>query len=85
MSTSPEPTVRTDDRVIRLISQWLGRHLGNAELLRGIEESGSDGLAPGQTEALAELAELLRRAKPGERGELEMVARETLEALALGE
>jgi hypothetical protein len=76
--------VRTDDRVIRLISQWLGRHLGNAELLLGIEESGSDGLAPGQAQALAELAEQLARAKPGERGELEMVARETLEALALG-
>ncbi|MEK6275601.1 MAG: hypothetical protein AABM30_09705 [Actinomycetota bacterium] len=75
--------MRTDDRVIRLISQWLGRHLGNAELLRGIEESGSDDLTPGQVSALAELAELLKRAKPGERAELEPVARETLEALAL--
>jgi hypothetical protein len=77
--------MRTDDRVIRLISQWLGRHLSNEELLRGIEESGSDGLAPGQAAALAELTEQLARAKPGERGELEAVARETLEALALGE
>lgn len=77
--------MRTDDRVIRLISQWLGRHLGNAELLRGIEESGSEGLAPGQAAALAELAGQLARAKPGERGELEMIARETLEALSLGE
>ncbi len=77
--------MRTDDRIIRLISQWLGRHLGNAELLRGIEESDADGLAPGQAEALAELTELLSQAKPGERGELEMVVRETLEALALGE
>ena len=39
--------MRTDDRVIRLISQWLGRHLGNAELLRGIEESDLESLAPG--------------------------------------
>jgi hypothetical protein len=77
--------MRTDDRVIRLISQWLGRHLGNAELRRGIEESGVEGLAPGQARALAELAEHLDRAKPGERGELEMIARETLEALAHGE
>ncbi len=77
--------MRTDDRVIRLISQWLGGHLGNAELLRGIEETDLEGLAPGQTQALAELTEFLARAKPGERGDLEMVARETLEALAHGE
>jgi hypothetical protein len=77
--------MRTDDRVIRLISQWLGRHLGNAELLRGIEESETEELEPGQAKALAELAGRLERAKPEERGELEMIARETLEALALGE
>jgi hypothetical protein len=83
MSTSPE--VRTDDRLIRLISRWLGRHIGNAELHRGIVESGADGLGPGQLEALNELSERLERAQPGERGELEMIARETLEALALGD
>jgi hypothetical protein len=84
MSTSPE-TTRTDDRLIRLISRWLGRHVGNAELRRGIAEAGADGLAPGQLEALAELRERLEHAEAGERGELEMIARETLEALALGE
>ncbi len=83
MSTSPES--RTDDRLIALISRWLGRHMGNAELARRIAENGSDGLAPGQAEAVRELAERLGRAEPGERGELEMIARETLEALALGE
>jgi hypothetical protein len=36
-------------------------------------------------EALGELSQRLNEAKPGERGELEMIARETLEALALGE
>lgn len=77
--------MRTDDRVIRLISQWLGRHLNNEELRRGIEESGSDGLAPGQAAALAELTEQLARTKDAERAKLEMIARETLEALALGE
>jgi hypothetical protein len=77
--------MRTDDRVIRLISQWLGRHLGNAELLRGIEESETEELEPGQAKALAELAVRLEHAKPEERGELEMLARETLEALARGE
>jgi hypothetical protein len=85
MSTSRELSTRTDDRLIELISRWLGRHMGNAELGQRIAESGSDGLAPGQVEALEELAERLERAEPGERGELEMIARETLEALALGE
>ena len=83
MSTSPD--TRTEDRLITLISRWLGRHIGNAELQRGIEETGADGLGPGQLEALDELAERLSGAAPGERGELEMIARETLEALALGE
>ena len=71
--------------MITLISRWLGRHIGNAELRRGIEENGSDGLGPGQLAALNELSERLESAQPGERGELEMIARETLEALALGE
>jgi hypothetical protein len=83
MSTSPD--IRTEDRLITLISRWLGRHIGNAELQRGIEETGSDGLGPGQLAALGELSERLEDAEPGERGELEMIAHETLEALALGE
>jgi hypothetical protein len=83
MSTSPD--TRTEDRLITLISRWLGRHIGNAELHRGIQETGSDGLGPGQLEALSELSERVDSAAPGERGELEMIARETLEALALGE
>jgi hypothetical protein len=85
MSTSRELSVRTEDRLIELISRWLGRHIGNAELRQGIAESGSDGLAAGQVEALEELAERLGSAEAGERGELEMIARETLEALALGD
>jgi hypothetical protein len=83
MSTSSD--ARTEDRLITLISRWLGRHIGNAELRRGIEETGSDGLGLGQIAALSELSERLGSAQPGERGELEMIARETLEALALGE
>jgi hypothetical protein len=80
---SPEP--RTDDRLIMLISRWLARHIGNAELESGLAESDRDALAPGQLEAVDELAAHLHKAAPGERGELEMVARETLEALALAE
>jgi hypothetical protein len=66
-----------------LISRWLARHIGNAELERGLAESDRAELAPGQLEAVDELAAHLQKAAPGERGELEMIARETLEALAL--
>jgi hypothetical protein len=83
MSMSPE--TRAEDRLITLISRWLGRHIGNAELRRGLEETGADGLGPGQLAAVTELSERLESAQPGERGELEMIARETLESLALGE
>ncbi len=82
MSTSPEQ--RPDDVLIRLISRWLARHIGNAELERGLAESDRKNLAPGQRGAVDELAERVKGAAPGERGELEMTARETLEALALG-
>ena len=79
------PEARADDRLIMLISRWLARHIGNAELERVLAESERSTLAPGQLEAVNELAEHLQKAAPGERGELEMIARETLEALALGE
>jgi hypothetical protein len=82
MSMSPEQ--RADDRLITLISRWLARHIGNAELERGLADTDRSDLAPGQVEAVEELAEHLGKAAPGERGELEMIARETLEALALG-
>ena len=68
-----------------MLSHWLTRQLSNDELLQGVEEVGTDALAPGQTEAVTELVEELRSAAPGERGGLEMVVRETLEALADGD
>jgi hypothetical protein len=46
---------------------------------------GTDELAPAQRVAVEELLVELRNALPGERGDLEMVVRETLEALAYGE
>jgi hypothetical protein len=78
------PEARADDRLIMLISRWLARHIGNAELERGLADSDRDAFAPGQLEAVDELTAYVKTAAPGERGELEMVARETLEALALG-
>jgi hypothetical protein len=85
MSTSPDTTEKTEDRLIAVISKWLGRHLGNDELRHRIRESGTDGLTAAQIEAVEELAVELDRVEPGQRGHVEMVARETVEVLALGE
>ena len=84
MSTSPEAAQRIEDRLIAVISRWLGRHIGNEELRQSIAEAGTDGLAPSQADAVRELAEALERAEEGQRQHLEMVARETVEVLALG-
>jgi hypothetical protein len=75
-------SMRPDNQLVTLISQWLARHVGDGELQARIGEIGLDGLAPEQREAVEELvAELESR---NGRGGLERVARETLEALALG-
>ena len=84
MSTSPETTT-TEDRLIAVISKWLGRHMGNEELRKKITASGTEGLTPTQVEAVEELASELDQVAPGQRGHVEMVARETVEVLALGE
>ena len=68
-----------------MLSHWLTRQLGNEGLLHGIEDVGTADLAPGQSAAVEELLGELRTAAPGERGGLEMVVRETLEALADGD
>jgi len=89
MSTSPRiqrpEDRRADDQLVTLLSQWLTGTLGNDELRRHVEAIGTGELAPGQREAVGELAAELRNALPGERGGLEMVVRETLEALAYGD
>lgn len=85
MSTSPETTGTTEDRLIGVISKWLARHTGNEELRRQLADSGTQGLTPAQTEAVEELARELDNVGPGQRGHVEMVARETVEVLALGE
>jgi hypothetical protein len=82
MSTRPE---QTEDRLISAISRWLGRHTGNEELRRELASAGTDGLTETQSTAIAELAHELEKVGPGERGHVEMVARETVEILALGE
>jgi hypothetical protein len=73
-----------EDRLVSLLSRWLAGHLGNAQLRAGVEEAGRDGLSADQAEALDDLLAALERAGPTGRGDLERLARETLEALALG-
>lgn len=76
MSTSPE------NQLVNLLSHWLARHVDNAELLRELEAVDTSALSPAQAEAVQDLREELV-SKNG-RGDLEMVVRETLEAVALG-
>src|SRR2546425_672888 len=67
MSTSPD-IQRADDQIITLLSHWLTRTLGNDELRKRIEEIGTEELAPGQRNAVAELLRELAVAAPGEGG-----------------
>ena len=76
---------RTDDEIVSLLSQWLMGSVGNDELRKRVEEIGTSELAPGQRTAVHELLAGLANAFPGERGDLERVVRETMEALAYGE
>ena len=68
--------------MVTVISRWLARHVSDDELQRALEQVRSGELTADQAEAVNELRTELREVR--ERAELEMVARETLEALALG-
>lgn len=70
------------DQLINLLSHWLARHAGDEELRAGLVDAEHGDLSADQVEAVAELIAELDAG--GSRGELERVARETLEALALG-
>jgi hypothetical protein len=76
MSTNPE------DRLVTTLSQWLARHVDDDELRREVEAVDASELGAEQAEAVEELREQLANADG--RGDLEMVVRETLQALALG-
>ena len=84
MSSSMPMSMSPEDRLVGLLSRWLARHVGNDELRAEIDAAGREGLSPQQSEAVDELLAGLERAGPNGRGDLEMVVRETLEALALG-
>jgi hypothetical protein len=76
MSTSPE------SQLVNVLSHWLARHVDDEELQREVDALDLSQLSPMQNEAVQELREELAKANGG--GELEMVVRETLEAVALG-
>ena len=82
MSTSPgtRPAHRADDQIVTVLSQWLARHVSDEELRRRVQAIGTDQLLATQAEAVEELLADLG----ADRGQNEMLVRETLEALALG-
>jgi hypothetical protein len=84
MSTSPD-TQRADDQLVAHLSHWLTRQLGNDELRRKVELIGTDELAPGGRVAVNELLAELATAIPGERGQLEVLVRETVETFVYGD
>jgi len=86
MSTSPEPIRRpsAEDEIVSALSHWLAFHLGNDQLRVALRSIGTEGLEPGQADAVDELLAELADAPEGVRGSLEMLVRETLEAVALG-
>jgi hypothetical protein len=80
MSTSPE----TEDRLISVLSRWLGRDIPNEQLRRELEQIGTTGLDADAAAAVKEvLVELDARTTNG-RAHLDRVVRETIEFLALG-
>jgi hypothetical protein len=84
MSSESAPIARPEDDVVSALSHWLAFHLGNDELRARLRSIDTSGLEPEQIEAVDELLAELESAPEGERGELEMLVRETLEAVALG-
>jgi hypothetical protein len=80
MSMSPDAG---RDRIVNLLSRWLARHADDDELRRGLDEIGDGELGPREREALDELRDALAADEIHE-GELEMLVRETLEAVAMG-
>jgi hypothetical protein len=76
MSTSP------DHHLVNVLSHWLARHADNDELRAELAAADTSALGPDQREAVEELRQELSDGNG--RGDLEMVVRETLEALVLG-
>lgn len=69
-----------EDRAVDLITHWLTGQIDDAAFR---SELSTDGLSGEGAEAVRELLDELERSDAS-RGHLQMVARETVEALALG-
>lgn len=81
MSTSHD-TIRAEDQIVTTISRWLARHISDDELRGELQQVDLQRLAPVQTDAVVELRDELSTG--ADRAGLEMLARETVEAVALG-
>ena len=84
MSTNSDSR-RADDELVTHLSHWLTRQIGNDELLRKLQDIDTQDLPPGGRAAIDELRGQLAQAVPGERGQLEVVVRETVETLVYGD
>jgi len=71
------------DDVVNLLSRYLARHLSERELLVELRRVDADGLEGDAGEFLAELRDELGT-PDAKRGSVEVLVRETLEAIALG-
>jgi hypothetical protein len=80
MSTRPEAT---SDRLVNVLSQWLAGHVSHDELRHTLDGEPLDELSGDGRELVDELRGELEGG-PASRGDVEMLVRETLEALALG-
>jgi hypothetical protein len=80
MCTRPELTA---DRLVNALSQWLAGHVSDDELRSFLDEQPLDELSGDGRELVDELREELDH-EAASRGDVEMLVRETLEAVALG-
>ena len=72
-----------EDRIAGLLSEWLRRGMPDAELRERVEALPLEALSGEPADAVDELLAELRDPE-GHPGELSMIVRETLEAVALG-
>jgi hypothetical protein len=70
--------------IVNALSRYLARHLSEDDLLVELRQLGTDGLRPDARELLAELEDELGAPK-AKRGPVEVLVRETLQAIALDE